>query len=88
MIAAALPVAKLGDPASWALQELSQFCRSHLTKYFHQLMNLLTRLEGQGLHEDEVESVSKGEFFLRFFWYVLTFTFEFFSHGEHLERDA
>ena len=60
MIAASLPVAKLGDPASWALQELSQFCRSHLTQYFHQLMGLLTGLEGQELHEDEMESVSKG----------------------------
>ncbi|XP_055339539.1 transportin-3-like [Paramacrobiotus metropolitanus] len=50
---------KLADPASRTLQEISHCCRSHLTKYFRQLMDLLSRLDGMGLREEEMEAVSR-----------------------------
>lgn len=52
---------ELANPASRALQELSQYCRSHLTKYFHQLMDLFARLDGQGLREEDMDAVSSGK---------------------------
>ena len=58
IIVNSLPVHKLSDPASWALQEMSFHCRSHLVKYFHEIMSLLGRLERQGLTEDEMASIS------------------------------
>lgn len=58
IIVNSLPVHKLSDPATWALQEMSFHCRSHMVKYFHEIMSLLGRLERQGLTEDEMASIS------------------------------
>ncbi|GAU97960.1 hypothetical protein RvY_09174-2 [Ramazzottius varieornatus] len=58
IIVNSLPVQKLSDPATWALQEMSFHCRSHMVKYFHEIMSLLGRLERQGLTEDEMASIS------------------------------
>ena len=71
-----LRVKRLADPASRALNEITHYCRTHLTKYFQQLMGLLIRSEG--LKEEEMEMVSKGILIRNWEQRTFIFLFRFF----------